>query len=73
MGKPTPFTLIRGFSERSKEFDCKSNAISFVGSNPTSTTNKTQRNYQMKINNEPKLDFDDVLLVPQRSQDAPRV
>jgi hypothetical protein len=38
MGKLTPFTLNRGFSERSKEFDCKSNAISFVGSNPTSTT-----------------------------------
>jgi len=27
----------------------------------------------MKINNEPKLDFDDVLLVPQRSQAASRV
>jgi GMP reductase len=28
--------------------------------------------YDMKINNEPKLDFDDVLLVPQRSKTASR-
>lgn len=45
MGKLTPFTLIRGFSERSKEFDCKSNAISFVGSNPTSTTILKSKDY----------------------------
>lgn len=45
MGKLTPFTLNRGFSERSKEFDCKSNAISFVGSNPTSTTILKSKDY----------------------------
>lgn len=38
MGNPPHLLLIGRFPERSKGFDCKSNAISFVGSNPTSTT-----------------------------------
>jgi GMP reductase len=75
MGKPIPLYHFGWFPERPKGSDCKSDVLYFVGSNPTPTicNINTIEKDTMKIINDTKLDFDDVLLVPQRSRAASRV